>query len=192
MNQERWGDVGGREQPSCSPSISTDKPGPLRASASAAEQRQVWSRSPSLGSGHPPLRSTGRVVSVGQVRPGKINGAGAGCVCVGGGDNNHLARQGLPPAPPETECPAQAKKQSGCHSAWLGLAWRWARASYAASATHLGGPQSQLDSPGLTWPHSISNVGAHREAPGAQPVTLSFKTNVFVSLISQVTRCRKV
>lgn len=85
LDQGRWGDSGGTEQASCRSSISTDKPGP------AAEQRQVWSTRPSLGPWHPPLRSTHRVGSVGQVRTGKINGAGAG---LGGG--SHLAGQGPP------------------------------------------------------------------------------------------------
>lgn len=74
-------------------SLPTAHPSALTNLASAAEQRQVWSRSPSLGPWHPPLRSTHRVGSVGQVRTGKINGAGAGLV---GGAGNHLARQGPP------------------------------------------------------------------------------------------------
>lgn len=86
---------------------------PMRA-LPAAEQRQVWRRSPSLGPWHPALRSTDRVGSVGQVGTGKINGAGAGWV----GQSPGLARSLL-----EMECPTQAKNQPWCHSSWPGLDW---------------------------------------------------------------------
>ena len=77
---------------------------PARAPAPAAEQRQVWSRSPSLGPWHPPLGSTtDRVGSVSQVGTVKINGAGAGWV----GQSPGLTRSLL-----EIECPAQAKNQT--------------------------------------------------------------------------------
>lgn len=150
LDQGRCRDSGRTEQPSFRSSINTDKPGP------AAEQRQVWGTRPSLGPWHPPLRSTHRVGSVGQVRTGKINGAGAGW----GGQSPGRTR-----SPLETECPTQAKNQSGCHSARLGLAWRWAGASPAAPAAHPVPPV-----PCLSWPHLVCNVGAHREAPRAQPV----------------------
>lgn len=168
LAQGGWGDSGGTEQPCLA------HPSALTSPVPAAEQRQVWGGSPSLGPWHPPLRSTHRVGSVGQVRTQKINGAGAG---LKGGQSPGQTR-----SPVETECPTQARNQSRRHSAWLGLAWRGAEASSAVSAAHpIPSPQPHLASSSL-----------HHGGTRAQPGALSFQINVFVSLISQVTHCRKV